>query len=54
MVSGGVPETQRLSLTFDPGKTLMESGFSRMCGGSVGEQKQTLLLQCLQLRMEND
>lgn len=35
MASGGVPETRRVNLTFDPGKTFLESGFSRMRGGSV-------------------
>lgn len=44
MVSGGVPETRTLNLTFDPGKTFMDSGFSRTHGGSVGGQNPTLLL----------
>lgn len=36
MVIGGVPETQTFNLTFEPGKTFMDSGFSSMHGGSVG------------------
>lgn len=39
MVSGGVPESRTLKWTFDPGKTFMDSGFSRMLGGSKKERK---------------
>lgn len=41
MVSGGVPETSMLNWTFEPGKTFMDSGFSRMHGGS-GREKQSM------------
>lgn len=34
MVRGGVPESSTLKCTFEPGKTFMDSGFSRMYGGS--------------------
>lgn len=37
MVSGGVPESRTLKWTLDPGKTFMDSGFSRMHGGSERE-----------------
>lgn len=42
MVSGGVPESSTLKWTFDPGNTFMDSGFSRMHGGSERE-KNTIL-----------
>lgn len=45
MVSGGVPDTTTLKWTFDPGKTSIDSGFSRMHGGSVGEQNLLFLVQ---------
>lgn len=42
MVSGGVPESSTLNWTFDPGNTFIDSGFSRMHGGSEKEKQQLL------------
>ena len=45
MVKGGVPEISTLNLTFDPGKTDVDSGLSRTHGGSVGGLNMTFYLQ---------
>ena len=44
MVNGGVPEIRTLNLTFDPGKTDVDSGLSRTHGGSVGGLNMTFYL----------
>ncbi len=46
VVSGGVPENSTLNWTFEPGKTFMDSGFSRMQGGSVRENQIKVFESC--------
>lgn len=39
VVSGGVPENSTLNWTFEPGKTFIDSGFSRMHGDSERQRQ---------------